>query len=142
MSEGHEEKPVVRWTSTVDIESEAHGSVRFRKWAVKDSTGIRHLCNGELEPREFVERLLSQQAVEPHLPQEELEDWTDTELTAVAVKWWQADEGRRPSPTAVDSLAGLQTAVRQRSDEHTESLKSFSAGMGSLNLRMPELNSI
>ena len=142
MSDSREEKPVVRWTPTIDIESETHGSVRLRKWAVKDSTGIRRLCNEALEPREFVERLLSQQAVEPHLPQEELEDWTDTELTAVAVKWWQADEGRRPSPTAVDSLAGLQTAVRQRSDEHTESLKSFSAGMGSLNLRMPELNSI
>ena len=142
MSDSPEEKPVVRWTPTIDIESETHRSVRLRKWAVKDSTGIRRLCNEALEPREFVERLLSQQAVEPHLPQEELEDWTDTELTAVAVKWWQADEGRRPSPTAVDSLAGLQTAVRQRSDEHTESLKSFSAGMGSLNLRMPELNSI
>jgi hypothetical protein len=142
MSDSPEEKPVVRWTSTVDIESETHGSVRLRKWAVRDSTGIRRLCNEELEPREFVERLLSQQAVEPLLPQEELKDWTDKELTAVAVKWWQAVEGRRTSPIAVDSLAGLQTAVRQRNDEHTESLTSFSAGMSSLNLRMPELNSM
>jgi len=142
MSDNPEEKPVVRWTSTIDIESETHGSVRLRKWAVKDSPGIRRLCNEELEPREFVERLLSQQAVEPLLPQEELEDWTDTELTAVAVKWWQAVEGRTPSPIAVDSLAGLQTAVRQRNDEHTESLKSFSASISSFNLRIPELNSM
>lgn len=142
MSDSPEEKPVVVWTSTIDIESETHGSIRLRKWAVKDGIVIQRLCNEELKPREFVERLLSQQAVEPLLPQEALADWTDTELTAFAVKWWQAVEGRRPSPIAVDSLAGLQTAVRQRNDEHAESLRSFSTGMSSLNLRMPELNSI
>jgi hypothetical protein len=142
MSDSPEEKPVVRWTSTIDIESEIHGSIRLRKWAAKDSTGIRRLCNEKMQPREFVERVLSQQAVEPLLPQEELEDWTDTELAAVGVKWWQADEGLSPSPIAVDSLASLETAIRQRNDEHTESLKSFSAGMSSLNLRMPKLNSM
>jgi hypothetical protein len=134
------ERPVVKWTTTIDIESDMHGGFRFRKWLLKDSTGIRHLCNEALEAREFAERLLSQQAVEPVLTRDELKGWTEAELTGVAVKWWQAVEGRRPLQIAVDSLEGLRTAVRQRNDEHSESIKSFSLGMTQLNVRMPELN--
>src|SRR5205814_328402 len=121
-----------------DIESDTHGSFRFRKWMLKDSTGIRHLCNKELEPREFAELLLTQQAVEPVLTQDQLKGWTDAELTGVAVNWWKAVEERRPSPIVVDSLEDLRTAVRQRNDEHTKSIKSFSVGMSNLNVRMPE----
>src|ERR1035441_6860182 len=140
MSDNPPQKPVVKWTTLIDIESDTHGSFRFRKWMLKDSTGIQHLCNEQLEPREFAERLLAQQSVEPLLTQDELKGWAVTELTRVAVRWWQAVEDRRPSPISVDSLEHLQTAVRLRNDEHTESIKSLSVGMSNFNVRMPELN--
>jgi hypothetical protein len=41
----------------------------------------------------------------------------------------------------VDSLETLQAAVHQRNDEHTQSMKSISAGMNALSVRVPELNS-
>jgi len=142
MSDSPVAKAVVKWTTTIDIESDTHGSFRFRKCMLKDSTRIRHLCNEDLEPREFAERLIAQQAVEPVLTQEELKGWTDAELTGVAIKWWQAVEERRPSPTAVDSLEDIRTAVRQRNDEHTQSMRSLSVGMSNLNVRMPEMNTM
>ena len=140
MSEGPVQKPVFKRTTTINIESATHGSFRFRKWMHKDSSGIRHLCNGPLEPREFAERLLAQQAVEPVLTQDELKGWTDAELTGLAVKWWHAVEGRRP-PIAVDSIEDFRTAVRQRNDEHTESIECLAVGMSNLNPCLPELKS-
>lgn len=142
MSEGSGEKPVVKLTSTVDIESDGHSSFRFRKWSSKDGIGIRHLCNGQFTPREFAERLLSRQAVEPLLTEQALREWTDAELTSVGVKWWRAAEAHRPSPIMVESLETLQAAVHQRNHEHTQSMKLISAGMNALSVLAPEFNSI
>jgi len=63
MNDSPEEKPIVKWTPTIEIESENHGRICLRQWAVRDSAGIRRLCNEQVEPREFVERLISQQAL-------------------------------------------------------------------------------
>lgn len=142
MSASPDRKPPNKLTLTVDVQSETHGIIRLRKWTASGNTKIRRLSDEHLGPREFVERLLCQQAVEPLLREEALAGWTDAELTAVAIGWWRAVEGPRPSPIAVNSLADLRAAVRQRIDAHSATLGSISASLGNLNFRMHELNSI
>jgi len=55
----------------------------------------------------------------------------------LAVKWWNVVEHRRQFPLAVDSLEGFQNAVRQRNEEHRESLAASIEKMSALRFHMP-----
>jgi len=142
MSESPAQKPVLKLTTTVEVESEVHGRLRFRKWMAKDSAGIRRLAREALEPREFAERLLSQQSLHPVLTPEDLKGWHDAELTDIGVKWWQGVEEGMTSRVAVDSLEALQAAVRQRNHEYSQRMNVLSREVGALNFRIPELDSM
>jgi hypothetical protein len=138
MSESPDEKPVLRLTATIEIQSETHGLLRFRKWTLKDSTAIARLCEEELAPRTIAERLLAHQAADPLLTKEELEHWPDPELREVAVKWWQSVERGRSSPIVVDSLEAFQNAVRQHSAEDARRLNTSVRKVGGLASRITE----
>jgi hypothetical protein len=134
MSESPVPKPVLKLTSTVDIPSDSHGPLRIRKWMAKDSLGIRKLCHEASNPREFAERLLAQQSVEPPLSQEDLKAWDESEVTGVAVKWWQAVDALSSPPVSIDSLEGLLSAVRRRNDEHAQRMKALSRDIPSFKI--------
>ncbi len=89
MSESAVKKPVLTLTTTTDIHSSGHGVLRFRKWMAGDSAAIRMLSREELGPREFAERLLALQSIEPRLTPKEIKDWDDAELMAVVHAWWE-----------------------------------------------------
>src|SRR5579871_3943303 len=120
MSESAVKKPVLTLTTTTDIHSSGHGVLRFRKWMAGDSAAIRKLSRDELGPREFAERLLALQSIEPTLTPEEINDWDDAELTAVVRAWWEEVDRLNSSPLPADSLEAFQGAIRQRIAEQTE----------------------
>jgi hypothetical protein len=81
-------QPALKLTTTIDIESSGHGVLRFRRWLARDSAAIRKLCAERLGAREFAERLLAEQAIEPILTADEIKAWDDAELASVAKHWW------------------------------------------------------
>jgi len=71
---------------------------------MKDSAAIRKLSREDLAPREFAERLLALQSIEPKLTPEEIKNWDDAELTAVVRAWWEEVDRLNSSPLPADSL--------------------------------------
>lgn len=140
MSESAVKKPVLNITTTTDIQSSGHGVLRFRKWMAGDSAAIRKLSCEELGPRAFAERLLALQSIEPKLTAEEIKDWDDTELTAVARAWWEEVDRLNSAPLPADSLEAFQQAIRQRIAEQTERMREIPRDLGFAISRIPELN--
>ncbi len=58
--------------------------------------------------REFAERLLALQSIEPKLTADEIKDWDDAALTAVARTWWEEVDRLNSSPLPADSLEAFQ----------------------------------
>jgi hypothetical protein len=143
MSESPVKKPVLTVTTTTEIPSSTstHGVLRFRKWMMKDSTGIRKLSREELAPREFAERLLALQSIEPKLTPEEIKDWDDAELTAVACAWWEEVDRLSSSPLPADSLEAFQGAIRQRIAEQTERMRALPRDVSFAISRIPDIDS-
>lgn len=140
MSENAVKKPVLNVTTTTDVPSSAHGVLRFRKWMAGDSAAIRKLSHEELGPRAFAERLLALQSIEPKLTAEEIKDWADDELTAVARKWWEEVDRLNSSPLPADSLERFQGAIRQRIAEQTKRMRALPRDVSSAISKIPEFN--
>jgi len=140
MSESAVKKPVLIVTTTIDITSGAHGVLRFRKWMMKDSAAIRKLSREDLVPREFAERLLALQSIEPKLTPEEIKNWDDAELTAVVRAWWEEVDRLNSSPLPAESLEAFQGSIRLRIAEQTERMSVLSRDISSMIPKIPEFN--
>lgn len=140
MSESTVKKLILTLTTTTDIHSSGHGVLRFRKWMTGDSAAIRKLSREELGPREFAERLLALQSIEPKLMPEEIKDWDDAELTAVVRTWWEEVDRLNSSPRTADSLEAFQGAIRQRIAEEAERMRGLPRDISFAISKIPEFN--
>lgn len=141
MSEGADRKPTLKLSTTIDIQSGRHGVLRFRKWVFNDTTAIRKLINDVPRARDFAERLLYRQSIEPALTPEEIKNWDDAELTAVARMWWEEVDRLQKVPLTADSMEALQSSVRQRLAKQTGLLKAIPRDHGFAVSRLSEISS-
>lgn len=106
-----------------------------------DSAAIRKLSREEIGPREFAERLLALQSIEPKLTPEEIKDWDDAELTAVVRAWWEEVDRLNSSPLPADTVEAFQGAIRQRIAEQAERMRALPRDISFAISKIPEMNS-
>jgi len=109
---------------------------------MNDCAPIDRFCSERLVARQFTLKLLARQSAEPLLTEQDLDAWDDIELLEVAAGWWQEVDKVRPSPVAVESFEGFQSAVRQRNAEHSESLKHASTVISETFRTHPEMDAM
>jgi hypothetical protein len=105
-----------------------------------DSAAIRKLSREGLGPREFAERLLALQSIEPKLTPEEIKDWDDAELTAVVRAWWEEVDRLNSSPLPAGSLEAFQGAIGRRIAEQAERMRALPRDISFAISKIPEFN--
>jgi hypothetical protein len=98
-------------TQPVVVRTYRHGRVRLRQLVARDAQLVLPLADQPLLPREFAERVIWHQAIEPRFGRDDLRGWSDRLLNRVCWRWL-AEGSEVASPEESDrTLEEFQSAV-------------------------------
>lgn len=104
-------------SNPIKIESTKYGSMEFSELVLKDFSWLEDKKTHNLPAREFIVQLMYLHLLIPKLEEQEINNWSDNELSRVAIEWFrnQQEDDTLPNASSFevikDSIYGYYDSV-------------------------------